>query len=48
MSANSLCSFILFQMKIIDKLLKQEKKILFTEFDLDTSKVTQLTQKNIY
>ena len=34
-----------FKWKIIDKLLKQEKKILFTEFDLDTSKVNTIDTK---
>ena len=34
-----------FKWKIINKLLKQEKKILFTEFDIDTSKVNTIDTK---
>ena len=34
-----------FKWKIIDKLLKREKKILFTRFDIDTSKVNTIDTK---
>tara|TARA_B100001093_G_scaffold472125_1_gene494967 strand:+ start:15762 stop:17522 length:1761 start_codon:yes stop_codon:yes gene_type:complete len=34
-----------FKWKIINKLLKQEKKILFTEFDIDSSKVNTIDTK---